>query len=178
LDWTQVEIGAALTWKYPSTILAGDGAASDFYSLAITRNYQQADTGTKMIHIGNNAVSNIVSYGVALDASRQTFRSLVSFTGHGGKNASKCDTRIIGNDATANTIPTIIHANADNTQSHEAATGAIDAQQLQFLMQAGIDMDTATALIIGATAAPVISRLPMEFLVESKQLIQMALERK
>lgn len=178
LDWTQVEIGAALTWKYPSTILAGDGAASDFYSLAITRNYQQADTGTKMIHIGNNTVSNIVSYGVALDASRQTFRSLVSFTGHGGKNASKCDTRIIGNDATANTIPTIIHANADNTQSHEAATGAIDAQQLQFLMQAGIDMDTATALIIGATAAPVISRLPMEFLVESKQLIQMALERK
>ena len=178
LDWTQVEIGAALTWKYPSTILAGDGAASDFYSLAINRNYQQADTGTKMIHIGNNTVSNIVSYGVALDASRQTFRSLVSFTGHGGKNASKCDTRIIGNDATANTIPTIIHANADNTQSHEAATGAIDAQQLQFLMQAGIDMDTATALIIGATAAPVISRLPMEFLVESKQLIQMALERK
>ena len=178
LDWTQVEIGAALTWKYPSTILAGDGAASDFYSLAITRSYQQADTGTKMIHIGKNTVSNIVSYGVALDASRQTFRSLVSFTGHGGKNASKCDTRIIGNDATANTIPTIIHANADNTQSHEAATGAIDAQQLQFLMQAGMDMDTATALIIGATAAPVISRLPMEFLVESKQLIQMALERK
>ncbi len=178
LDWTQVEIGAALTWKYPSTILAGDGAASDFYSLAITRSYQQADTGTKMIHIGKNTVSNIVSYGVALDASRQTFRSLVSFTGHGGKNASKCDTRIIGNDATANTIPTIIHANADNTQSHEATTGAIDAQQLQFLMQAGIDMDTATALIIGATAAPVISRLPMEFLVESKQLIQMALERK
>lgn len=178
LDWTQVEIGAALTWKYPSTILAGDGAASDFYSLTITRNYQQADTGTKMIHIGNNTVSNIVSYGVALDASRQTFRSLVSFTGHGGKNASKCDTRIIGNDATANTIPTIIHANADNTQSHEASTGAIDAQQLQFLMQSGMDMDTATALIIGATAAPVISRLPMEFLVESKQLIQMALERK
>lgn len=178
LDWTQVEIGAALTWKYPSTILAGDGAGSDFYSLAITRNYQQADTGTKMIHIGNNTVSNIVSYGVALDASRQTFRSLVSFTGHGGKNASKCDTRIIGNDATANTIPTIIHANADNAQSHEASTGAIDAQQLQFLMQSGMDMDTATALIIGATAAPVISRLPMEFLVESKQLIQMALERK
>lgn len=178
LDWTQVEIGAALTWKYPSTILAGNGATSDFYSLAITRNYQQADTGTKMIHIGNNTVSNIVSYGVALDASRQTFRSLVSFTGHGGKNASKCDTRIIGNDATANTIPTIIHANADNTQSHEASTGAIDAQQLQFLMQSGMDMDTATALIIGATAAPVISRLPMEFLVESKQLIQMALERK
>ena len=178
LDWTQVEVGSAMTWKYPSTILAGDGSMSDFYSLAITRGGQQADTGTKMIHAGNNSVSNIVSYGVALDTSRQTFRSLVSFSGHGGKNASKCDTRLIGNDAVANTLPTIIHGNGDNLQSHEATTGAIDATQLQFLMQAGIDEDTATALIIGAAAAPIISRLPMEFLVESKQLIQMALSRK
>lgn len=178
LDWTQVEVGSAMTWKYPSTILAGDGSMSDFYSLAITRGGQQADTGTKMIHSGNNTVSNIVSYGVALDTSRQTFRSLVSFSGHGGKNASKCDTRLIGNDAVANTLPTIIHGNGDNLQSHEATTGAIDATQLQFLMQAGIDEDTATALIIGAAAAPIISRLPMEFLVESKQLIQMALSRK
>ena len=178
LDWTQVEIGAAMTWKYPSTVLAGNGAQSDFYSLAITRGAQQADTGTKMIHIGDNTISNIVSYGVALDASRQTFRSLVSFTGHNGKNASKCDTRLIGSDAVANTLPTIVHGNADNQQSHEATTGAIDIHQLQFLMESGIDVDTATALIIGAAAAPVISRLPMEFLVESKQLIQMALERK
>ena len=178
LDWTQVEVGSAMTWKYPSTILAGDGSMSDFYSLAITRGGQQADTGTKMIHAGNNTASNIVSYGVALDTSRQTFRSLVSFSGHGGKNASKCDTRLIGNDAVANTLPTIIHGNGDNLQSHEATTGAIDATQLQFLMQAGIDEDTATALIIGAAAAPIISRLPMEFLVESKQLIQMALSRK
>lgn len=178
LDWTQVEVGSAMTWKYPSTILAGDDSMSDFYSLAITRGGQQADTGTKMIHSGNNTVSNIVSYGVALDTSRQTFRSLVSFSGHGGKNASKCDTRLIGNDAVANTLPTIIHGNGDNLQSHEATTGAIDATQLQFLMQAGIDEDTATALIIGAAAAPIISRLPMEFLVESKQLIQMALSRK
>ena len=178
LDWTQVEIGAAMTWKYPSTVLAGNGAQSDFYSLAITRGAQQADTGTKMIHIGDNTISNIVSYGVALDASRQTFRSLVSFTGHNGKNASKCDTRLIGSNAVANTLPTIVHGNADNQQSHEATTGAIDIHQLQFLMESGIDIDTATALIIGAAAAPVISRLPMEFLVESKQLIQMALERK
>ncbi len=177
IDWTQVEIGAAMTWKYPSTILAGDGARSDFYSLAITRGAQQADTGTKMIHIGNDTVSNIVSYGVALDASRQTFRSLVSFAGHGGANASKCDTRIIGDMATANTLPTIIHANAENSQSHEATTGAIDARQLLYLMRAGIAEDEATALIIGAAAAPIISRLPMEFLVESKQLIQMALAK-
>ena len=175
LNWTQVEIGSALTWKYPSTILAGNNAHSDFYSLTITRDGQCADTGTKMVHIGDNTVSNILSYGVALDNSNQTFRSMVSFSGHNGKNASKCDTRIIGNNANANTLPTIIHTNGDNTQSHEATTGAIDATQLQYLMQSGLDIDTATALIIGAAAAPIIARLPMEFLVESKQLIQMAL---
>lgn len=175
LNWTQVEIGSALTWKYPSTILSGNNAHSDFYSLAITRNGQCADTGTKMIHIGDDTISNILSYGVALDNSIQTFRSMVSFAGHNGKNVSKCDTRIIGNNAVANTLPTIIHANSDNTQSHEATTGAIDAKQLQYLMQSGMDEDTATALIIGAAAAPIIARLPMEFLVESKQLIQMAL---
>lgn len=175
IDWTQVEIGSAMTWKYPSTILAGDGAHSDFYSLTITRGEQQADTGTKMIHIGNDTVSNIVSYGVALDKSCQTFRSLVSFSGTGCANASKCDTRLIGDDAIANTLPTIVHGNGENRQSHEATTGAIDAAQLEFLMSAGIARDAATALIIGAVAAPIISRLPMEFLVESKQLIQMAL---
>ena len=175
LNWTQVEIGSALTWKYPSTILAGNNAHSDFYSLTITRDAQCADTGTKMIHIGDDTISNIVSYGVALDNSNQTFRSMVSFAGHGGKNASKCDTRIIGDKATANTLPTIIHTNGDNTQSHEATTGAINAMQLQYLMQSGMDEDTATALIVGAAASPIIARLPMEFLVESKQLIQMAL---
>ena len=175
LNWTQVEIGSALTWKYPSTILRGNNAHSDFYSLSITRAGQCADTGTKMIHIGDNTVSNILSYGVATDNSNQTFRSMVSFSGHGGKNASKCDTRIIGDNAIANTLPTIVHTNGDNTQSHEATTGAIDKTQLQFLMQSGLDEDTATALIIGAAASPIIARLPMEFLVESKQLIQMAL---
>ncbi len=177
LDWTQVEIGSALTWKYPSTILAGDGAHSDFYSLSITRGAQMADTGTKIIHIGRNTVSNIVSYGVALDASTQTFRSLVTFSGTDSTNASKCDSRIIGDSATANTLPTIIHNGHNNKQSHEATTGAIDKKQLEFLMHSGIDEDTATALIIGAAAAPIISRLPMEFLVESKQLIQMALAK-
>ena len=177
LDWTQVEIGSAMTWKYPSTILQGDNSQSDFYSLSITRGTQQADTGTKMIHIGNNTKSNIISYGVATDYSRQTFRSLVSFSGTDCKNASKCDTRIIGTNATANTIPTIIHGNATNVQSHEATTGAIDKNALLFLMQTGIEEDEAIALIIGANASPIISRLPMEFLVESKQLIQMALKK-
>ena len=177
LDWTQVEIGSSMTWKYPSTILAGNNAHSDFYSLTITRGAQQSDTGTKMIHIGNNSVSNIVSYGVALDASKQTFRSLVNFTGTNCTNASKCDTTIVGNNANANTIPTIIHNNNTSNQSHEATTGAIDAAALLYLEQSGISTDVAIALIIGATANPIISRLPMEFLVESKQLIQMAIEQ-
>jgi len=177
LDWTQIEIGSSMTWKYPSTILFGNNSHSDFYSLSITRGDQQADTGTKMIHIGDNTISNIVSYGIALNDSKQTFRSLVSFSGKNGKNASKCDSRIIGNTATANTIPTIIHKNGLNQQSHEATTGTIDKSTLLFLEQSGIDEDEAIALIIGANAAPIISRLPMEFLVESKQLIQMALKK-
>ena len=177
LDWTQVEIGSAMTWKYPSTILSGNNAHSDFYSLTITRGAQQSDTGTKMIHIGNNSVSNILSYGIALDNSKQTFRSLVNFTGTNCTNVSKCDTTIIGYAATANTIPTIIHTNDTNKQSHEAKTGSIDSNTLFFLEQSGITTDQAIALIIGATANPIISRLPMEFLVESKQLIQMAISK-
>jgi len=177
LDWTQVEIGSSMTWKYPSTILAGDDSSSDFYSLTITRGGQQADTGTKMIHLGNNTKSNIVSYGVALENSVQTFRSLVYFSGTGGKNACKCDSRIIGDNAIANTIPRIVHSNGENDQSHEATTGAIDAAALLYLKQSGIEEDEATALIISGLANPIISRLPMEFLVESKQLIKMALSK-
>jgi len=177
LDWTQVEIGSAMTWKYPSTILYGDNSHSDFYSLTITRGTQQADTGTKMIHIGNKTKSNIVSYGVATDNSKQTFRSLVSFSGKDGINACKCDSKIINNNAIVNTIPTIVHTNGTNQQSHEATTGAIDANVLLFLEQSGIDTDNAIALIVGSQASPIISRLPMEFLVESKQLIQMALKK-
>lgn len=177
LLWTQVEVGSALTWKYPSTILSGNNAYSDFYSLSITRGRQMADTGTKMIHIGNNTTSNIVSYGIATDASSQTFRSLVSFSGNNCTNASKCDSRIIGPNATANTLPRIIHNGQNNQQSHEATTGTIDAATLTYLNMAGIDTDSAIALIIGASATPVLSRLPMEFLVESKQLIQMALSK-
>lgn len=177
LLWTQLEVGSALTWKYPSTILAGNNAYSDFYSLSITRGAQMADTGTKMIHIGDHTTSNIVSYGVATDASTQTFRSLVSFSGTNCKNASKCDSRIIGYHATANTLPRIIHNGDNNEQSHEATTGTIDTATLQYLNAAGIETDSAIALIIGAAATPVLSRLPMEFLVESKQLIKMALSK-
>ena len=177
LLWTQMEVGSALTWKYPSTILRGNNAYSDFYSLSLTRGAQMADTGTKMIHIGDNTTSNIVSYGVASDISEQTFRSLVSFSGNNCKNASKCDSRLIDSTAIANTLPRIIHNGKNNQQSHEATTGTIDAATLNYLNMAGIETDTAIALIIGAAATPVLSRLPMEFLVESKQLIQMALSK-
>lgn len=177
LYWTQVEIGSAKTWKYPSTILFGDGSQSDFYSLAITRGAQAADTGTKMIHLGNNTISNIVSYGIATDESKQTFRSMVSFSGINCKNASKCDTRLIGNISVANTLPRIILNNSQNDVSHEAATGAIDAAALLYLEQSGISEDEATALIIGGLATPILNRLPMEFLVESRQLIKMALTK-
>ena len=128
-----------------------------------------------MLHIGNNTKSNILSHGVALDWSRQTFRSLVQFSGQDSKNVSKCDTRLIGNRATANALPEIVYNNASNVQTHEAATGAIDKEQLLYLTQSGLDTDAATALIIGSMATPILSRLPMEFLVESKQLIEMAL---
>lgn len=177
LLWTQMEIGSALTWKYPSTILSGKNSYSDFYSLSITRDGQMADTGTKMIHIGDNSTSNIVSYGVATDNSTQTFRSLVSFSGNNCICASKCDSRLIGDTATANTLPRVIHSGDNNQISHEATTGAIDSTTLTYLNMAGIETDSAIALIIGAAATPVLSRLPMEFLVESKQLIQMALSK-
>lgn len=178
LLWTQIEVGSAKTWKYPSSILSGTGAHSDFYSLSITRENQQADTGTKMIHVADKTTSNIVSYGIASEKSKQTFRSMVSFGKNikNAKNASKCDSRMIGNKATLNTLPTIILGNCENEQSHEATTGAIDAAALLYLKMAGLNEDEATALIIGGMAAPVISRLPMEFLVESKQLIQMVLK--
>lgn len=176
LYWTQIEIGSAITWKYPSTVLSGKNSYSDFYSLAITRGAQAADTGTKMIHIGDDSISNIVSYGVALEESHQTFRSLVSFVGKNCKNASKCDTRLIGDIASANTLPRIILDNCANEQNHEASTGSIDAASLLYLQQSGLSEDEATALIISGLATPILNRLPMEFLVESRQLIKMALE--
>lgn len=177
LQWTQVEVGSAMTWKYPGTILAGENAESDFYSLSLSRGYQQADTGTKMIHLATNTKSNIVSYGIALENSKQTFRSFVSFAPNvsGAVNASKCDSRIVGKNASANAKPVIIHNNGKNDQSHEATAGVISRDALLYLNQSGIGNDEATALIIAGAAAPVISRLPMEFLVESKQMIQMAL---
>ncbi|MDR1027032.1 MAG: Fe-S cluster assembly protein SufB [Rickettsiales bacterium] len=174
--WTQLEIGSAKTWKYPSTILAGARAFSDFYSLAITRGSQQADTGTRMIHIAPGTKSVVRSFGVALGNSRQTFRSLVRFAAQGCANASNCDSKIIGAAATANTIPVFEGEGEIGNYSHEAKTGALDAAALLYLASAGIKETESAALLVAGIAAPVLSRLPMEFLVESKQLIQLAME--
>ncbi|MDR3208567.1 MAG: Fe-S cluster assembly protein SufB [Rickettsiales bacterium] len=174
--WTQMEIGSAKTWKYPSSILAGENAFSDFYSLSITRGTQQADTGTKMIHMADGTKSNIVNFGVAAGNSRQTFRSLVRFAANNCANASVCDSKIIGDSASANTIPAFV-SNADGNYSHEAKTGALDKYAMHYLASAGINEEEAAALLVAGMAAPVLSRLPMEFLAESRQLIQMAMEK-
>ena len=174
--WTQMEIGSSKTWKYPSSVLLGENAFSDFYSLSITRGTQQADTGTKMIHMANGTKSNIVSFGVAMDESLQTFRSKVKFDASNCTYASNCDSKILGNTATVNTMPAFIGTSGNYT--HEAKTGALDKAALLYLAQAGINESEASALLVAGIASPVLSRLPMEFLVESKQLIQTAMEKK
>jgi len=171
--WTQVEVGSAKTWKYPSSVLDGDGAFSDFYSLSITRGAQQADTGTRMIHNAPNTKSNIVSFGAAMGKSTQTFRSLVRFNGAGASSASKCDGKIIGTDASANTIP--VFSGTGGHYSHEAKTGTLDKNSMFYLNAAGLGDAEAAALLVAGMAGPVLKRLPMEFLVESKQLIGMAM---
>lgn len=178
--WTQIEAGSAKTWKYPSSILKGENAFSDFYSLSITRDEQQADTGTRMIHNAPNTKSNIVSLGVAMGNSRQTFRSVVLFKNIGCANATNCDSKIIGNKATANTLPKFKIISTTNHQpltmySHEAKTGPLDASALYYLALGGIDEAEGSALLVSGLATPVLQRLPMEFLVESKQLIQLAM---
>ena len=172
--WTQLEIGSAKTWKYPSSVLNGENAFSDFYSLSITRGTQQADTGTRMLHNATNTKSNIISFGVAMENSRQTFRSLVRFNEKECANRSNCDSKIVGTFASANTIPTF-ESKANGEYSHEAKTGALDKNALFYLALGGIDEAEASALLVAGMASPVLQRLPMEFLVESKQLIQLAM---
>ena len=183
--WTQIEVGSAKTWKYPSSILKGSGAFSDFYSLSITRGDQQADTGTKMIHLAPGTKSNILSFGIALENSVQTFRSLVKFNAEDCTNVSNCDSKIIENresrnekrtDSRINTLPTFESAHKGD-YTHEAKTGVLDAAGMLYLNAAGIPDDEASALLVAGIASPVLKRLPMEFLVESKQLIQLALAK-
>ena len=178
LSWTQVETGSAITWKYPSTILKGDYSSSEFYSVAVTNNHQQADTGTKMIHLGRGTKSRIVSKGISAGKSQNSYRGLVRMAkgAHGGRNYSQCDSLLIGKDCGAHTFPVIQSQNPTAIVEHEATTSKISEDQLFYCNQRGIGPEEAVGLIVNGYAREVLSRLPMEFAVEARKLLQVSLE--
>jgi Fe-S cluster assembly protein SufB len=178
LSWTQVETGSAITWKYPSTVLMGDNSSSEFYSVALTGNYQQADTGTKMIHIGRNTRSRIVSKGISAGHSENSYRGLVRMNpgAQHARNYSQCDSLLIGDKCGAHTFPVIRNANPTAIVEHEATTSRISEDQLFYCNQRGISPEDAVGLIVGGYAREVLSRLPMEFAVEAQKLLSVNLE--
>jgi len=178
LFWTQVETGSAITWKYPSTILKGDNSTSEFYSVAVTNNFQQADTGTKMIHIGKNTRSRIVSKGISAGRSQNSYRGLVKINpgASGAKNYSQCDSLLIGDKCGAHTFPYIENNNKSAVVEHEATTSKISEDQLFYCTQRGITAEDAVGLIVNGYAREVLNKLPMEFAVEAQKLLQVSLE--
>ena len=178
ISWTQVETGSAVTWKYPSVILKGDYSSGEFYSVALSNNCQQADTGTKMIHIGKNTSSRIVSKGISAGKGQQTYRGLVSILpkADNTKNFTQCDSLLIGNNCGAHTVPYIDVRNKLSDVAHEASTSKISDEQLFFCMQRGISEEDATALIVNGFCREVFKNLPMEFAVEAKKLLELSLE--
>lgn len=178
LSWTQVETGSAVTWKYPSTVLLGDNSSSEFYSVAMTNNYQQADTGTKMIHIGKGTRSRIVSKGISAGHSENSYRGLVRVNpgAVGARNFSQCDSLLIGSNCGAHTFPVIRNSCSKAVVEHEATTSRISDDQLFYCAQRGISEEDATALIVGGYAKEVLNRLPMEFAVEAQKLLSVSLE--
>ena len=178
LSWTQVETGSAITWKYPSTILKGDYSSSEFYSVAVTNNYQQADTGTKMIHVGKGTKSRIVSKGISAGHSQNSYRGLVRMLpgAVGARNFSQCDSLLIGSLCGAHTFPDVRSDNATAVVEHEATTSKINEDQLFYCNQRGIGPEDAVGLIVNGYAREVLSKLPMEFAVEAQKLLQVSLE--
>ncbi len=178
LSWTQVETGSAITWKYPSTILKGDNSSSEFYSVAVTNNYQQADTGTKMIHAGRNTRSRIVSKGISAGHSQNSYRGLVRMLpgASGARNFSQCDSLLIGSMCGAHTFPDIRNDNSTAIVEHEATTSKISDDQLFYCNQRGIGPEDAVGLIVNGYAREVLSKLPMEFAAEARKLLQVSLE--
>ncbi|MCR4859342.1 MAG: Fe-S cluster assembly protein SufB [Bacteroidales bacterium] len=178
LSWTQVETGSAVTWKYPSTILKGDHSSSEFYSVAMTNNWQQADTGTKMIHLGRGTRSRIVSKGISAGHSENSYRGLVQMgpAAVGARNYSQCDSLLIGSQCGAHTFPVIRSQNPNAIVEHEATTSKISEDQLFYCTQRGIAPEDAVALIVGGYAREVLSRLPMEFAIEAQKLLSVSLE--
>ncbi|MEQ8195192.1 MAG: Fe-S cluster assembly protein SufB [Rhodospirillales bacterium] len=178
ISWTQVETGSAITWKYPSCILQGDNSVGEFYSIAITNNRQQADTGTKMIHLGKNTRSKIISKGIAAGRSDQTYRGLVKMTpkAKGARNFTQCDSLLIGDRCGAHTVPYIESKNASAVVEHEATTSKISEDQLFYLRQRGLSAEDAIALVVNGFCREVLQQLPMEFAVEAQKLVGISLE--
>ncbi len=178
ISWTQVETGSAVTWKYPSCILKGDNSVGEFYSIAVTNNYQQADTGTKMVHIGKNSKSTIISKGISAGKSQNSYRGLVKVMSNaeGARNFSQCDSLLMGNECGAHTFPYIEIKNKTAKLEHEATTSKIGEDQLFYCNQRGIDTEKAIALIVNGFSREVLDKLPMEFAVEAKKLLEISLE--
>jgi Fe-S cluster assembly protein SufB len=178
LSWTQVETGSAVTWKYPSCILKGDNSIGEFYSVAVTNNYQQADTGTKMIHLGKNTKSRIVSKGISAGQSQNSYRGLVSVSKRAAnaRNYSQCDSLLLGDKCGAHTFPYIEIANNTGQVEHEATTSKIGEDQIFYCNQRGIDTEAAVALIVNGFSKEVLNKLPMEFAVEAQKLLALTLE--
>ena len=178
ISWTQVETGSAITWKYPSCVLKGDNSIGEFYSIAVTNNHQQADTGTKMIHLGNNTRSTIISKGISAGRSQNSYRGLVQI-GRRAKNArnfSQCDSLLMGNECGAHTFPYIEANNSTAQIEHEATTSKIGEDQIFYCNQRGIDTEKAIALIVNGFSKEVLNKLPMEFAVEAQKLLEISLE--
>ena len=178
ISWTQVETGSAVTWKYPSCVLKGKNSIGEFYSIAITNNFQQADTGTKMIHIGENTKSTIISKGISAGKSQNSYRGLVKINprAKNSRNFSQCDSLLIGNECGAHTFPYIETKNKSAKIEHEATTSKIGEDQIFYCNQRGIDTEKAIALIVNGFSKEVLNKLPMEFAVEAQKLLEISLE--
>ncbi|MGD9541460.1 Fe-S cluster assembly protein SufB [Methylocystis sp.] len=178
ISWTQVETGSAITWKYPSCILRGDGSQGEFYSIAVSNGYQQVDSGTKMLHLGKNTRSRIISKGISAGRSQNTYRGQVSAhrKAEGARNFTQCDSLLIGHDCGAHTVPYIESKNPSAQFEHEATTSKISEDQLFYAMQRGLSEEEATALIVNGFVRDVLQQLPMEFAVEAQKLISISLE--
>ena len=178
ISWTQVETGSAITWKYPSCILAGDNSVGEFYSVAVTNNYQQADTGTKMIHLGKNTRSTIVSKGISAGHSQNSYRGLVKVSprAEGARNHSQCDSLLLSSTCGAHTFPYTDIQNETAVVEHEATTSKISEEQLFYCQQRGISVEEAVGLIVNGYAREVMNKLPMEFAVEAQKLLTISLE--
>jgi Fe-S cluster assembly protein SufB len=178
ISWTQVETGSAVTWKYPSCILKGDNSVGEFYSIAVTNNFQQADTGTKMIHLGKNSKSTIISKGISAGKSQNSYRGLVQIgaRAENARNFSQCDSLLMGNKCGAHTFPYIESKNKSPKIEHEATTSKIGEDQLFYCNQRGIDTEKAIALIVNGFSKDVLNKLPMEFAVEAQKLLEISLE--